>query len=55
MEALKNYLLVGSTCISINTKNEGKTILNYIYYILFVFFIMKYLLIVFFFEGTDVL
>jgi hypothetical protein len=36
MEALNNYLLVGFTCISINTKNEGKAILNYIYYILFV-------------------
>ena len=47
--ALNNYLLVGSTWISINTKNEGKTILNYIYYILFVFLLWNiYELYIFF-------
>jgi hypothetical protein len=33
MEALKNYSLVGCTCININTKMEDKTVMAYIYYI----------------------
>ena len=54
MEALSNYSSVGSTCISINTKIEGKTSLNYIYYIFF-FYYEIFMNCNFFFEGTDIL
>jgi len=43
MESLKNYLLVCCRCISINTKKEEESALAYIYYLLFGFFLMKFL------------